>query len=105
MEHRDFKKRYPKLNEEIKSEVGKAELSFRTEPRRGSKKYRGYNPDMVDFIRRCSTPEEAEEIISYMEGRGEITRDEAEETRQQLETKGLRSFGEKKNPSFYENEK
>ena len=61
----------------------------------------GYDPNAVDFIRRCGSEEEAHEIIEYMEQTGEIGRGEAQRMRSQLKTKGLRSFGAKKEYGYY----
>ncbi|RLF24438.1 MAG: DUF2095 domain-containing protein [Thermoprotei archaeon] len=59
------------------------------------------NPDVISFIRRCRTEKEAEEIIDYMERRGEISHEYAESLRRQLREKGLRSFGEYKPYGYY----
>jgi hypothetical protein len=58
-------------------------------------------PDVIDFIRRCDTEEQAEEIIAYMEKRGEIEKQYAERLRKQLKDKGVRSFGPKKEENYY----
>jgi hypothetical protein len=63
--------------------------------------FRHYNPDVVDFIRRCDTEVQAEEIISYLARRGEITEEYACEVRVQLKKDGLRSFGSKKEADYY----
>jgi len=63
--------------------------------------WRGYDPDVIDFIRRCDTDEQAKEIIDYMERRGEISSEYAEKLRKQLKEKGVRSFGPKKEPGYY----
>jgi hypothetical protein len=64
-------------------------------------KFRHYNPTVVDFIRRCDTFEQAEEIVAYLQKRGEITEDYACEVRMQLKRDGLRSFGPKKEHDYY----
>ena len=64
-------------------------------------KFRHYDPTVVDFIRRCDTQSQAEEIISYMQKRGEITEEYAAEVRSQLKKEGLRSFGPKKEEDYY----
>ena len=40
-------------------------------------------------------------IIAYMEKRGEIEKQYAERLRKQLEDKGVRSFGPKKEENYY----
>ncbi len=60
------------------------------------------NPDAVSFIRRCSTVDEANQIIDYLEKRGELTPELATRYRAQLAKTGLESFGPKKEPGYYE---
>jgi len=64
-------------------------------------KLRHFNPQAVDFIRRCDTTEQAEEIITYLEKRGEITKEYAAELRNKRERDGGRSFGPKKEENHY----
>jgi hypothetical protein len=64
-------------------------------------KFRHYNPTAVDFIRRCDTEAQAQEIICYLLKRAEITEERACELRIQLNNNGLRSFGSKKETGFY----
>jgi hypothetical protein len=64
-------------------------------------KLRHFNPSAVDFIRRCDTELQAEEIIAYLQKKGEITRENAEQMRFQLKRDGLRSFGIKKEEYHY----
>jgi len=62
---------------------------------------RGYDPDVIDFIRRCSKEEEAKEIIEYMQKRGEISNAYSEKLLKQLFVKGLESFGSRKGDGYY----
>jgi hypothetical protein len=64
-------------------------------------KLRHFNPSAVDFIRRCDTEAQAEEIISYLQKKGEITKETAQELRCQLKRDGVRSFGPKKEEYYY----
>ena len=64
-------------------------------------KLRHFNPTAVDFIRRCDTEVQAEEIIAYLQKKGEITEEYAEELRCQLKQEGVRSFGPKKEENHY----
>jgi len=106
LEKERFKKLFPHLAEEMESGASKVSLTEVEEtPSQGktgtTRKWIGHNPDVVDFIRRCETIEQAEEIIGYMEHRGEIASDHAAEIRSQLHERGLRSFGYKKEAGFY----
>ena len=71
------------------------------EPAELSDKFRHFNPSAVDFIRRCDTEAQAEEIIAYLQKKGEITQEYAEKLRCQLKQKGVRSFGPKKEENYY----
>jgi hypothetical protein len=64
-------------------------------------KLRHFNPSAVDFIRRCDTETQAEEIIAYLQKKGEITQENAEQLRRQLKRDGVRSFGPKKEENHY----
>jgi hypothetical protein len=64
-------------------------------------KFRHYNPTVEDFIRRCDTHDQAEEIICYLQKRGELTEEQACEVRAKLKKEGLRSFGPKKEENYY----
>jgi hypothetical protein len=100
MEKKEFKKKYPKLAEEMELGVGKSDLQFESE--KPKRKFAGYNPNIIDFIRRCTNENQALEIIEYMKERNEITVLEAEKLLKQLEDEGLRSFGAKKTHGYYE---
>jgi hypothetical protein len=104
MEKEEFKKRFPFLAKEIEKGEGKAELNFQVEKPKQKRKFAGYNPDVVDFLRRCNTEEEALEIIEYMKKREEITEEESQTLIEQLNEEGVRSFGPKKTPGYYEKE-
>ena len=64
-------------------------------------KLRHFNPQAVDFIRRCDTEAQAEEIIVYLQKKGEITKEYAQQLRCQLKKDGVRSFGPKKEENHY----
>jgi len=64
-------------------------------------KLRHFNPSAVDFIRRCDTEAQAQEIIAYLQKKGEITIEYADELRFQLKRDGVRSFGPKKEENYY----
>jgi len=68
---------------------------------KAQKNLSNYSPDIIDFLRRCDNEKQAEEIITYMENRSEITANYAQKLRQQLRKKGVRSFGPKKEEGYY----
>jgi len=63
--------------------------------------FRGYNPDVIDFLRRCDNEKQAYEIIDYLEKRKEISAEYASQLRKQLRERGVRSFGSKKEDGYY----
>jgi len=103
---KSFKKMFPHLAKELSAGENSVSLDS-VEPNaeeaeeRQPDKFHNYVPTVVDFIRRCNTDKEAHEIIAYMEKRNEITKEHAQQLRKQLEEKGVRSFGVKKEDDYY----
>ncbi len=97
---------FPKLSEEL--EVGDSKVpidAVRTDPEATEKtvpkRFRNFDPNVVDFIRRCDTEEEVKTIIAYLEQRGEVSKEYAKKLRKQLKKEGVRSFGAKKKDGYY----
>ncbi|MFW6110436.1 MAG: DUF2095 family protein [Thermoproteota archaeon] len=108
LDKKTLKDMFPHLFKELESDEHKVSIdSIRTNPESGekaaSKKFSNYQPDVVDFIRRCDTPEQAEDIIHFMKKRGEISKSYAQRLSRQLKEKGVRSFGSKKEDNYYFN--
>ncbi len=106
LEKEKFQKMFPRLAEEMQSKICETKISsvrsnVPTAEKAVSTKFSGYTPDVIDFLRRCEKAEQAEEIICYLEKRNELTIEYAEKLRKQLRTKGLRSFGSKKEDDYY----
>ena len=106
IEKKRLRRMFPHLAQELENrEYGTKISSVRSDPTTGekaaSKKFTDYMPDVIDFLRRCDKMEQAEEIISYLEERGEISGEYARKLRKQLKEKGLRSFGSKKEDDYY----
>lgn len=106
-------KRLPHLTSELQSSDGDVHIDgirweetdrTRQPVGTGDSRFAGYSPDVIDFLRRCTTPHEALEIIDFLEKRGEINAIHAKELRKQLRNQGLRSFGSKKSWGYYERE-
>jgi hypothetical protein len=100
------KKMFPNLAKELDADDNSVAInSVRTDPPAGenasSKRFSHYMPDIIDFIRRCDSNKQAEEIIAYMEMRGEIEKQYAAKLRKQLRVSGVRSFGPKKEHDYY----
>ena len=101
-----LKKMFPTLTKELESEENRVDInSVRTDTANGEEavadKFAHYMPDVIDFIRRCDTEKQAEEILAYMERRGEIEKQYSGKLRKQLREKGIRSFGPKKEEGYY----
>jgi hypothetical protein len=109
MDKEKFKRLFPHLADEMETGVSRIrQRQIESEPEEakvGERKWAGYDPTVVDFIRRCDTEGEAEEIINYMEKRGEVAPKAAKGIRRQLREEGLRSFGKKKEPGFYDRDR
>lgn len=101
----EFRKKYPNLARELGGKGGiriNAVRSTVDEGERAASSGYGFTPTAVDFIRRCSTEEQALEIINYLESRNEIDVDYAKKLRRQLVERGLNSFGSHKDPGYYD---
>jgi hypothetical protein len=102
MEKKEFKEKFPHLAEEIETGKSQIDIEFTVEDEKQVRKYSGYEPTAVDFLRRCKTKEQAEEIIRYLEKREELKKGDADELRKILKTQGLRAFGAPKVFGYYE---
>ena len=103
---KSFRKMFPNLSKELEGEESKVPIdAVRTNSQAVEKsmpdKFCNYDPNVVDFIRRCDTEEQAKTIIAYLEKRGEVSKEYAKALRQQLKRDGLRSFGSKKEDGYY----
>lgn len=97
---------FPHLAKELEGREQRVAIdSVRSDVQTGEKassdKFATYMPDVIDFLRRCDNEKQAEEIINYLEKRGEISFDYAQRLRKQLDEKGVRSFGTKKEEGYY----
>lgn len=106
IDKKSFKKMFPNLSDELEGEENKVPIdSVRTDSETVEKampdELRHYEPTVIDFLRRCTTEAEAEEIISYLEKRGELTKEYATKLKKQLRKEGVRSFGPKKEENYY----
>jgi hypothetical protein len=105
MEKKKFKELFPHLADEIESGGSTVDLEGETAGKKRAfnenRKWAGYDPDIIDFIRRCETNEQAAEIIDYMENEGKTSPEMADKLRKQLEEEGVRSFGKHKEAGYY----
>ena len=106
VEKKRFRRIFPNLAQELESgKCGTRINSVRSDTATGekavSRKFTDYVPDVIDFLRRCDKVEQAEEIFNYLEKRKEISCEYSDKLRKQLKTKGVRSFGSKKDDDYY----
>jgi hypothetical protein len=101
-----FKKLFPHLYREM--ELKKMSLSIDAirfdegeAKEEASKPREPTMPTPIDYLRRCDNDDEALEVISYLERRGEISAEQAEKLRKQVKERGVRSFGKKKEWGYY----
>ena len=99
----EVRKKFPHLTKEIEEKKMKFSInSVRTQSNKEENiDLPGYMPDVVDYIRRCDTVEEALEIVNFLEKRGELSLEEVIRIKAQLKAMGLRSFGSKKETGYY----
>jgi len=97
----ELKKIFPHLVKELNGENQSMPISgVRSDPS-STENWRGYSPDVIDFLRRCTTLVEGLEIINFLEAQHELTPEYATQLRKQLQDQGIRSFGSKKEKDFY----
>lgn len=98
---KELEELFPSLSKELRDKKGRMTInSVRSEAAEPSS-LRGYDPDIIDFLRRCEGEREGKEIINFMEKRGEISHKYAIKLRRQLKKQGIRSFGSKKEANYY----
>ena len=105
MEKKKFKELFPHLADELVNGKSIADLESDTIKQKSvlntNRRWAGYEPDIIDFIRRCETLEQAKKIIDYMSNEGNVSTEMVEKVRRQLEEEGVRSFGELKEKGYY----
>jgi hypothetical protein len=106
IDKKSFKKMFPSLSDELDLKENKVPIDSLRQDSEAAEKTTGdemhhFSPTVIDFVRRCETEKEAEDIIAYLERRGEVTKEYAEQLRTQLKKDGVRSFGPKKEENYY----
>ena len=104
---KEFKKKYPGLAKEMGGTGTVRIQSVRSDAKEAEKATyatQGYEPTAVDYIRRCTSKEEALEIIDFLEKQGTIVAKYAKKLKSQLNKQGLRSFGQHRGPGCYEHD-
>ena len=101
----EFRKEFPALTEEMESGSTKTHridgvrtMTDEADPADG---HGTYMPNVIDYIRRCDTLNQALEIVDYLLKQKEISSTKAREIKAQLKRDGIRSFGTKKEKDHY----
>lgn len=104
IDEKELKKSYPSLHKELAESNGNQPEDGNNHRKLKAKvdTGRGYDPSIIDFLQRCSTDDEAIEIVDFMEKKGDISRPYANSLRKKIADKGVRSFGPKRVPWHYE---
>lgn len=95
---RDFKRLFPALSDELEQSSTSLEDS---DAETASEPLRGFMPGPEDYLMRCTTEEEAIQVIEFLKKRREITEEESERLKRQVYEKGVRSFGPLKEEGYY----
>ncbi|MDH5815778.1 MAG: DUF2095 family protein [Candidatus Nezhaarchaeota archaeon] len=98
MDIEELRRKYPHLAKELEEKVMCIEVRG---SRSSDEDFQVGMPDAVDYIRRCRSVQEAEEVISFLERTNQISKHRAEELREQLYSQGLESFGPRKEFGYY----
>lgn len=106
-EDKDFRESFPALAKELE-EGGTKEYKIdgvrkmsEEQESESSGEAVTFLPNVIDYIRRCDSVKQANEIIDYMSKQGEIDPPQARAIKKQLKAEGLRSFGAKKEKDHY----
>ncbi len=98
----EFRRRFPALYSEIKRRRMSVRVSgYRSNAELAEKEAETKLPGVIDYLRRCDTDDQGREVIEYLKKTGELGSEEAELLLRQLEEKGIRSFGTRKQLGHY----
>jgi hypothetical protein len=105
-EDEEFRRNFPALSKELEEGTtqtfpidGVRTVSEESESKEEEKI--NYTPDVVDYIRRCDTLTQANEIVDFLAKQGEISVGQARAIKSKLKADGIRSFGAKKEKDHY----
>jgi hypothetical protein len=99
----EFKRKFPHLHKEIEEiEEEAVTQAGLQDTERGS--LSGHVPDVIKYVRRARTENEAMEIVNYLRERGEVSEEYSRTLVKQIREKGVRSFGSLRTWGHYEKE-
>ncbi|WP_440060192.1 DUF2095 family protein [Thermogladius sp. 4427co] len=94
----EFRRKYPNLARELLDEDSGVSLPV---DKGFSDPWRGYLPNVYDYLKRCRDEREAIEVVEYLVKHGELSAEEGEHIKELIEKHGLSYFGEKKVDDYY----
>ena len=101
----DFRRDFPALSKELEEGNTKSfkidGVRTMSEEPDSNVERMTFTPDVVDYIRRCDTVAQAEEIVDFLAKQGELTPSQVKAIKSQLKSEGIRSFGAKKEKDHY----
>ena len=103
-EDKEFRDAYPELSKELNeggTQIHRIAGVRTMSEEKESPEVETYTPTVIDYIRRCDSIKQAEEIVEYLVKQDEINLQQARAIKRQLKTDGIRSFGTKKEKDHY----
>jgi hypothetical protein len=102
----EFREAFPALSKELEERTTKTYRidgvrTMSEEAKPTGTERASFEPDVVDYLRRCDTMSQAMEIVEFLLKQSEISPAQAKEIKSQLKAEGLRSFGSKKEKDHY----
>nr|MDO8097776.1 DUF2095 family protein [Candidatus Njordarchaeota archaeon] len=99
----EFKRKFPHLHKELEEADEEAVTQARLQDT-DNDSVGGHMPDVMSYIRRARTDNEAMEIVNYLRRRGEISEEHSRTLVKQIQERGVRSFGSLRIWGHYEKE-
>jgi len=93
---KEFRRKYPHLAEELEEGVGVKSIKELVEGAGPP-----FMPTAVDYLRRCSSLEEAMEVLEYLARTGQLREEERRLLEEKLVNEGLESLGPRKEFGYY----
>ncbi len=105
-EDEDFRRDLPALNKELKEGNTRSfkidgVRTMSDESTESKEEKIAYTPDVVDYIRRCDTLTQANEIVEFLVKQDEISPAQGRAIKAKLKADGIRSFGAKREKDHY----
>ena len=99
----DIRRDFPALNKELEEGTTRSFKidGVRTMSEESKEEKIAYTPDVVDYIRRCDTLTQANEIVEFLVKQDEISPAQGRAIKAKLKADGIRSFGAKKEKDHY----